>query len=509
MRGFAVHIFMGVVAGLFLIAAGPATAPVAATAPAAGARSAVVIPLSGRIDDYSRGQMEKRFDAARALGANVVILEIDTYGGLVSSALDMSRFIKNQSDLHVIAYVNTKAISAGAMIAMACDEIVMANNAVIGDCAPIAVTDDGKLRELPPAERAKMESPILADFYDSAIRNGQDPLLAEAMVAVGRVVYYVQSPDGKTRFVGEEEYKKLKDEGWSPVAGVPTPVDTADQLLTVHTPLALKLGLAKATAPNLEALVADRNLQVARQFETTVGDQIMSALAGNSARFILLIVFMGSMYIALSVPGHGAPEAIAVISLALLVGVPLLTGYATWWELLIIFSGLGLLAFEIFVFPGHLVSGAIGALMVIGGLILTFAGKEPGGSHVWPNLDGTWRALGNGVVVVTAGLACSLLLWMWLNRFLPRMPYFNRIVLTTAGSEDEVVGGPRVTGPAVGDAGVAVTDLKPGGSVRFIIENYPEGRVASVISDNGYVAAGSTVVVREARGNRIVVRATT
>ncbi len=131
------HLLMFAAAAMLLAGAAPATAPVgnaAATWPVA-AKKAVVIPLSGEVDDFNRSSLEKRFAAAKAEGAQVVILKIDTYGGLVTAGLDISRFIKNQTQLHTIAYVDTKAISAGAMIAMACNEIVMADDAVIGDCA--------------------------------------------------------------------------------------------------------------------------------------------------------------------------------------------------------------------------------------------------------------------------------------------------------------------------------------------------------------------------------------
>src|SRR3954464_1452501 len=82
---------------------------------------AAVVVLEGPIDDYSRDMLFKRFADARAVGADTIILRIDTYGGLVTAGLDISRFIKAQSDLHTIAFVHGKAISAGAMIAMACD----------------------------------------------------------------------------------------------------------------------------------------------------------------------------------------------------------------------------------------------------------------------------------------------------------------------------------------------------------------------------------------------------
>ena len=85
----------------------------------------------------------------------MVILNIDTYGGLLTSGLEISRFIKRQDDLHTVAYIRDKAISAGSMIAMACDEIVMSDSASLGDCAPI-IFGPGGLEAMPAAERAKI-----------------------------------------------------------------------------------------------------------------------------------------------------------------------------------------------------------------------------------------------------------------------------------------------------------------------------------------------------------------
>src|SRR4051794_31208554 len=176
----------------------PTTAPAAASgnaaarpAPAAGTPAAVVT-LAGQVDDYNRDALQRNFARARKAGAKVVILRVDTYGGLVSSGLDISRFIKNQADLHTIAFVDSKAISAGAMIALACDEIVMVPSATLGDCAPIVFRFDGTLEALPADERSKQETPVVKDFEDSAKRNGYDPLLVTSMVSAARVVYYVE-----------------------------------------------------------------------------------------------------------------------------------------------------------------------------------------------------------------------------------------------------------------------------------------------------------------------------
>src|SRR6516164_6726003 len=99
------------------IVASPTTAP--STQPSASPTPAAVVGLSGEIDDFNRDSFIKRFNEAKAAGAKTVIVEIHTWGGLVTAGLDISAFLKRQSDVHTIAYVNHNAISAGAMIAMA------------------------------------------------------------------------------------------------------------------------------------------------------------------------------------------------------------------------------------------------------------------------------------------------------------------------------------------------------------------------------------------------------
>jgi membrane-bound serine protease (ClpP class) len=497
-------IAFGLIAGLLVHAvhAQPTTNP---------SQSAAIVLLKGPIDDFSRRSLERRFAEARASGAHTVILQIDTYGGLVTSALDMSRFIKRQNDLHTIAFVDEKAISAGAMISLACDELVMQNSSVIGDCAPIVFQSDGTLESLPPAERAKQESPILAEFRDSATRNGYDLKVAEAMVAVDRVVHYVQSPEGEKKFVDQDEYTKLKGEGWTPVAGVPDPLDGQADLLTVHADIAQKIGLAKGVYSSPEAFAQARGLNIIDTFSAGVGEEFVEMLGSTAARAVLIVIFIMSLKLALAAPGHGAAEAVALLSGGLLFGVPLLTGYAQWYEVVAIFLGLALLAFEIFVFPGHLISGAIGLLLIIGGLVLTFVGREPGAlPGVLPKLSGTWQALQHGILIVTGGLISSLLLSIWLQRYLPKIPYFNRLVITTTsgGSSVGTSAAPasEVSWPEIGAVGTAVTDLRPGGSASFTDQQVGDSRIASVVSDTGFVPANTNVVVREARRGYVVVR---
>src|SRR5205085_1047957 len=185
--------------------------------------------------------------------------------------------------------------------------------------------------------------PILADCYDSAIRNKHDVLLAESMVAVGRTVYYIEK-GGEKRFVNADDYAKLTKEGWINVPGVPTPLDSANSLLTIYADVATKINLA-TLAHSQQNLADERGYHIVANYQPSAGDAIVEFLGSAVVRGILLAIFMYSVYTALQIPGHGAPEAIAIVSLGLLLGIPLLNGYAQWYEIIAIFAGLALLAF--------------------------------------------------------------------------------------------------------------------------------------------------------------------
>jgi membrane-bound serine protease (ClpP class) len=375
---------------------------------------------------------------------------------------------------------------------------------------------DGGLETLGEAERAKSESPILSEFRDSAFRNGYDPLLAEAMVSVKTVVHWVVGPGGERRFVDQRTFEELSKDGWTEVreVGVPVPVDSEGTLLTVSGAAAVKLGLARAQAGSVTDLARERNYDVVATYAPSSGDRLVEWLNNPFIRMLLMVLFAQALWASLHAPGHGIAEMLAVLALAVLIGVPLLTGYAQWWEIVVILIGVGLLALEIFVIPGFGVTGILGILMVLVGLVLTFVGREPAGPGFWPQLAGTWVNVRNGVAMVVSALICSMALSAWLRRYLPSLPYFNRLILTaTTGNMDEVgstavavVPGVRDDRPLVGAIGEALSELKPGGSATFIDPMTGVRRVVSVLSDVGYVARGTRVAVRSTADNRVVVR---
>lgn len=472
----------------------------------------VVIPVSDMIDDYNRDFIKKRFDMAREMGATTVILKIDSYGGLVTSALDISRFIKQQTDLHTIAYVHQKAISAASMIAIACNEIIMEPHAQIGDSG--VIRGDGQ--PLEGTERAKMESLVVEDFRDSAVRNGYSVPMVEAMVVMSVEVYYIEHAEtGERRLVNGPEYRRLTQAGtfadspWKPVEGVRYPVDSAESLLTLNTDLAIMFGLAKEKHPTIEAFAASRGLDVIATLDPDFGERVIGFLSSMTVRGLMVTVLMFALYMSFSTPGQGAPEAVALIAIAVLLGVPFLTGYAQWYEIVAVLLGVVLIAIEVFLLPGFGFAGITGLLLVLGGLTMTFVPPidVPSMPVEWGGFS--WQPVHEGLMVVLSGMVASLLLWWWLSRYMSKLPYVNRLVLTTTvGStiDPTEMLVPQTAWPTIGAVGMVTTDLRPGGTASFDDPTIGDVRVIDVVTDRGFVVAGTRVAIKAIEGSRIIVR---
>jgi membrane-bound serine protease (ClpP class) len=489
----------------------PVRADSTTTAPSPSQKT-VVITLSGEVNDYGRDELMRKFDQARKLGATVVVLNIDTYGGLLTSGLDISRFIKRQDDVHVVAYVQDKAISAGAMIAMACDEIVVSDSASLGDCAPIIFGPEG-LENMAPAERAKAVGPVLTDFNESAVRNHHDPLLAAAMVDVAHAVYWIQNDKGERKFVDQKDYDSLiATKKWTDVSGAQVPIVAADALLTVDSDQAVHYGLATAKFSSIDALTQARNYNVVADLTPGFGEEAVEFLGGAVMRGILIIVFLQCLYVVIHAPGHGVAEVLGLIALVLMLGVPLLTGYAQWWEILVIFLGLVLVSLEI-ILPGHIFPGVTGAILVLFGLVMTFVPAGFNGPTFLPSRDAL-PLVEKGLVVVASSMAISVLLWFWLGNYLPKVPVLNRLILTATSGNSPMTAasgnGARAAGidrwPPPGAIGKALSELRPGGRAEFFDPATADKRIAFVVSESGYVEAGSEIVVREVSGPSVVVR---
>ncbi|MEM8496236.1 MAG: NfeD family protein, partial [Planctomycetota bacterium] len=428
------------------------------------------------------------------------------------AGLRIGRTLK-QLEIPVTAYVDEKAISAGAMIALACDEIVMEPGSFLGDSG--VITMGGEMGEV---ERAKAESLVLAEFVDSAEEHGYDRKLVRSFVVVDHVIYYIENPEtGERRFVDAEEHAELveaDDPVWVEVADVEQPVDGEKTLLTVNASTAEKIGLSQGTFATPDAFAQARGYTIIASIEPTGGERFIGFLSGYAARGILFSLFILCCWGAAYTAGTGLAEAGAGISLFLLVGIPFLTGEAQWYEIVAVLLGVVLIMFELFVIPGFGVAGITGVCLLLGGLVMTFVpdvripipGTGDDGTAPSYAFDVDWAGLRYGFATVLGSMVVSLLLWWWISKFLPSMPYASKLILNDVAGGSEPASDSFVAAAPVDDVlplgtvGDAVSDLYPGGQARF------NDRVLDVISDRGFVEAGDRVVVREVHGSRVVVR---
>lgn len=191
-------------------AAGGQTAAPAAIPAARQAKNVAIITIRGEIDAVTEKSVKRRIKLAETEGADAIVIELDTPGGEVGAVLEICNAIKRSSITNTVAWVNPNAYSGGAIVALACREIVASDNATLGDALPISVGLFGMINDLPDAERQKFLIPLLVEVVDSARRNGYDEKLVQGIVSRGVELWLVENAQtGERLFVGRDEYKLL------------------------------------------------------------------------------------------------------------------------------------------------------------------------------------------------------------------------------------------------------------------------------------------------------------
>lgn len=420
----------------------------------------VRVPIEGTVDLGLAALIKRVFD--KHANAGVLLLDINTLGGRVDAAIQI-RDALLASKAKTIAYVHPRAISAGALIALACDVIVVAPGGSIGAATPIQIGSDGAE---PVSE--KMVSYFRTEMRTTAEAKGRRGDIAEAMV------------DASVEIPG---------------------LDPAGKLLTMDTDSALEFGIADAKAADVSAALAAVGLagvSVENIEENWAEKAVRFVTQPVVSGFLMSIGTLGLM-IELYAPGLSLPGAIGVICLSLFFGGHLLVNLAGLEELILLALGCGLLALEVFVIPGFGAAGVAGILCIMASLVLTTIGLPLGvllstGAWVEPL---TRVAIALGVTVVLMIIAL---------RYLPRTRAMSGLVLSSTLASNVTPEGPSTFVSAdetrfQDQLGVAESDLRPVGVARF-----GETRI-DVVSEGGYVRAGTPVRVIEVEGGRIVVRA--
>lgn len=415
----------------------------------AGAQGVVYrIPVTGTIELGLAPYVARGVSEAAEAGAVAVVLDIDTPGGRIDAAQQIVKSA-TESKVPIYALVNTHAWSAGAIIALATDSIYMVPASSIGAATPVTGAGEKAPEKIVSAMRSEMRA--LAE------RRGLDPRIAEAMV--------------------DEE------------VAIPG-VIAEGKLLTLTAQEAVELTVAVGEVENLDALL-DR-LGLGGADVVTVGinwaEQLVRFLSNPFVAPLLLSIGTLGILIEIKTPSFGIAGAVGVASLAAFFGSHLIIGLAGWEELILLGAGLIALGIEVFVVPGFGIAGLIAILCIGSSVFLALIGNLP----TWADVT---RASG---ILFAAALIIVAAVYL-LVRQLPARRGTRGIFLQAATSKAAgyIAGDARED--LIGMQGVAITDLRPAGTVRVGSERL------DVVSDVGFISKGTTVRIIRTESYRHVV----
>jgi membrane-bound serine protease (ClpP class) len=425
-------------------------------APAQSPRPIVhVVPITGVIDLGLAPFLKRVLDTAAANGAVLVVLDINTLGGRVDAAVAI-RDTLLEARVPTVAFVNRRAISAGALIALATDRIAMAEGGTIGAAMPVQGGAPGAGAQ---AVGEKTVSYVRKEFRATAEARKRPPELAEAMV------------DADVEIEGVIEKGKL---------------------LTLTTDEALRHGLANLRAPDLAALLQALDIENPdiRHEAANWAEELVRFLTHPVLSSLLIMAGILGVITEIRTPGFGVPGAIGIAAIGLFFWGHWLVQLAGWEELLLVAGGIVLLAVEVFVIPGFGVVGVLGIAALLGGFALSLTGA-----------GATASAIAHATAQVMLSIVVAILGALVLMRYLPRLPVGRQLVLQGAlPAGGGYTSTPETDPPLLGAHGIAATHLHPAGVATIA------GNRIDVVSDGDYIEAGAPVVVARVDGNRIVVR---
>ena len=453
-------------------------------------RTIYVIPIKGEVEPGMATFIARVLrDTAQEKDA-LFVLEIDTFGGRVDSALHIVDSLIHDSPGKTIAYVSKKAISAGSLIALACNDLVMRPNTTIGDCAPISFSQEG-----PKMLGEKFQTPLRAKFRSLARRNNYPPTLAESMVSSEMEVYEIFKGDERL-FLDAQAFDNL-DQAEKDTITEKNVVVAKGELLTMDDIEAHGLGFSRMSAISIEEMLSKMDIddyeiiRIEPNWSETLGSIIASM-----APFLLMIGLAG-IYTELKSPGFGVPGIVGATCLVLVFFNQYTMGLANHTEVILIGLGIVLLGVEVFVIPGFGLAGIGGIGLICFGMILAFQ------DFVIPSPDMPWQKelfISNSIRVLGSGLLAfgiSLAVVRYLIPSLGRVtdgPYLRTSLAQSHADSSEVQ---KVR---IGDTGRTITALRPSGKMEH------DRQPIDVVSEAEFIEKHVEVVVIDIQGNRVIVR---
>lgn len=330
----------------------------------------VVFTINDTIDDGSLAMVKKAYQTAEKEHAKLIIMQMDTFGGAVDAATKIRDIILD-SDIPTVCLIKNRAWSAGALIALAHNNIAMTKSASIGAAEPIPATE-------------KTISALKAEFASTAEKTGRNARLAEAMV---------------DKTLGYKNYAK------------------PGQILSLTQEAAHKEGIVNLSAQDVDGVIKElavknpQNITVEKTFKET----LLGWLGNPAVKSILITVIMLGIITEIKTAGTGIAGLVAVIAGVGVFGVGLISDSGAYLPILIFLLGVGLLVLELFI-PGFGISGILGILFIVASFFLTLGGGVA--AIKWIAFSLLLTALGIYI----------------LSKYLPNSSIYNRIVLKSSST---------------------------------------------------------------------------
>lgn len=453
-------------------------------------RKVYVIPISGTVEPGMAAYVKRALEEIKSESNALIIFKMDTFGGRVDAALDIVDAVSNIPAGETVAYVEKRAISAGALIALSAGRLYMKENTIIGDCAPIIATQEGQ-----KMAGEKVQTVLRARFRALAKKNNYPQVLAESMVTIDMEVFQVEI-DGKKQYMDGKTYNDLTEDEKKAITSKKTIV-AKGELLTMDDLEAKDLGFSRKSVSRIDQVYEALGIEAAEV--VTIEESWSESLVRFLQPFlpILMLIGAGALYTEIKAPGFGLPGIIGILCLALVFFNQYLVGLADFTEILLLLIGVLLLGVEVFVLPGFGVAGITAILVIAAGLVLAFQG------FVLPDPSLPWEGkllLNNLAMVLGSFLAAFLVSLFTLRYILPQLskvvngPYLET---TLKDSHVDTAAGLNVF---PGDTGMAYTFLRPSGKIKI-----GHAKI-DAITDGEFVDKGTAVVVDRIEHNQVVVR---
>ena len=413
--------------------------------------------IRGDIDPRMNRYVNLALEQATTEQADIVIIDMDTYGGAVNDANDIrTRILEYEKPVWV--FINNDAASAGALISIACDSIYMVPGANIG-AATVVNGMDGT--EAPD----KYQSYMRSIMRSTAEENGRDPLIAEGMV------------DERVEIDGITEDGKI---------------------ITFTTSEAIENGYCEAEVAGIYDILEKNNIVDFEliEYQLSGTEKVIAFFLNPFVSGLLILVITAGIFFELQTPGVGFPLAAAGVALVLYLVPYYLNGLAANWEIAVFFVGFALIALEVFVIPGFGVAGILGITCTVGALIFMMLGNDNFNFDYVPTEEITTAA-----TVVGVGILGSILLLFILGYRFTKSNIFKRVALVTTQDKDEGFVATFYNQDLIGKEGTTNTILRPSGKIEI------EDEIYDAYTRGEYIEKGEKVIVVSQEGTSLKVRA--